>query len=388
MREHLTPGAQPPHARALRAADRRARAARARARLRASPSTQLHENLLTDFGADGVHRERSTHYHMIALRSFVGARENCRRFGVALPAELRRAAAPRLRVRPRLPPPRRHDPGALGQRHRRLHRAARRSPRGCSRATTCSTRRPSELRRRRLLRPARGRPLPDLRLRPARRRRPRPLRRAQRRGVGGRPRRWCMDPGRFTYAEGEPNLRHWFRGTAAHNTVTVDGADQTPYARCALLAAERRGDVPRPRHARRPRHPRRRGPQPGLRGRPPPPRDLRRRRATGSIEDALTGERAPPLRPALAPRRRTAHVPTAPCTAAPSRGARAIALEDGWISPAYGVRDAAPVVSAVATGASARASSRCSRRATRASLELDGDIAARRRATRSCSASG
>ena len=40
-----------------------------------------------------------------------------------------------------------------------------------------------------------------------------------------------LDPGRFTYAEGEPNLRHWFRGTAAHNTVTVDGTDQTPYAR-------------------------------------------------------------------------------------------------------------------------------------------------------------
>src|SRR3954469_7917996 len=44
----------------------------------------LHENLLTDFGVDGVHRERSPHYHLIALRSFVGARENCRRFGVAL----------------------------------------------------------------------------------------------------------------------------------------------------------------------------------------------------------------------------------------------------------------------------------------------------------------
>ena len=48
-------------------------------------SRQLHENLLADFGPDGVHRERSTHYHCIALRSFVGARENCRRFGVALP---------------------------------------------------------------------------------------------------------------------------------------------------------------------------------------------------------------------------------------------------------------------------------------------------------------
>ena len=52
----------------------------------APPVAELHDNLLTDFGADGVHRERSTHYHLIALRSFVGARENCRRFGVALPA--------------------------------------------------------------------------------------------------------------------------------------------------------------------------------------------------------------------------------------------------------------------------------------------------------------
>ena len=40
-----------------------------------------------------------------------------------------------------------------------------------------------------------------------------------------------VDPGRYSYAEGDPNWRHWFRGTAAHNTVTVDGADQTPYAR-------------------------------------------------------------------------------------------------------------------------------------------------------------
>ena len=68
-----------------------------------------------------------------------------------------------------------------------------------------------------------------------------------------------LDPGRFTYAEEEPNLRHWFRGTAAHNTVTVDGADQTPYARgrSSLPSAEARflgrDD------ARRARHPRGRG---------------------------------------------------------------------------------------------------------------------------------
>jgi hypothetical protein len=40
-----------------------------------------------------------------------------------------------------------------------------------------------------------------------------------------------VDPGRYTYAEGDPNWRHWFKGTAAHNTVTVDGLDQQPYRR-------------------------------------------------------------------------------------------------------------------------------------------------------------
>jgi hypothetical protein len=31
-------------------------------------------------------------------------------------------------------------------------------------------------------------------------------------------------------------------------------------------------------------------------------------------------------------------------------GARSVSLEEGWISPRYGVREPAPVVSAVATG--------------------------------------
>jgi hypothetical protein len=38
-----------------------------------------------------------------------------------------------------------------------------------------------------------------------------------------------VDPGRYTYADNE--WRHWFKGSAAHNTVTVDGLDQTPYRR-------------------------------------------------------------------------------------------------------------------------------------------------------------
>ena len=62
---------------ALPASTRR-RAARLRAgRARAQPDS--------DFRPDGVHRESSTHYHLIVLRSFVGARENARRFGLELP---------------------------------------------------------------------------------------------------------------------------------------------------------------------------------------------------------------------------------------------------------------------------------------------------------------
>ena len=36
------------------------------------------------------------------------------------------------------------------------------------------------------------------------------------------------------------------------------------------------------------------------------------------------------------------------------RGARSVALEAGWVSPEYGVKHAAPVVSAVAVGRTAR----------------------------------
>ena len=40
-----------------------------------------------------------------------------------------------------------------------------------------------------------------------------------------------VDPGRFTYCDDPPHWRRWFKSTAAHNTVTVDGLDQTPYRR-------------------------------------------------------------------------------------------------------------------------------------------------------------
>ncbi|MEZ5376604.1 MAG: alginate lyase family protein [Acidimicrobiales bacterium] len=43
--------------------------------------------------------------------------------------------------------------------------------------------------------------------------------------------RIAVDPGRFTYADGPDGWRRWFKGTQAHNTVCVDGLDQTPYRR-------------------------------------------------------------------------------------------------------------------------------------------------------------
>ena len=43
-----------------------------------------------------------------------------------------------------------------------------------------------------------------------------------------------VDPGRYTYAD--TTWRHWFKGSAAHNTVTIDGLDQTPYRPAAPKA--------------------------------------------------------------------------------------------------------------------------------------------------------
>ena len=196
-----------------------------------------------------MHRERSTHYHMIALRSFVGARENCRRYGVALPRgfdeRLSRACDFALHMqRPDGTIPALSD-SDTGDYAELLELAARLLAR-------------DELRRR----PAGPASFEDGGYF---------VQRAGDRylifdcgplGDGGHghydalsieawagDRALVLDPGRFTYAEGEPNLRHWFRGTAAHNTVTVDGTDQTPYARSrsSLPSAEARSSAARRR---------------------------------------------------------------------------------------------------------------------------------------------
>jgi hypothetical protein len=164
-----------------------------------------------------------------------------------------------------------------------------------------------------------------------------------------------VDPGRFTYAEGVPNLRHWFRSTAAHNTVTVDGLDQTPYARGMNRGAVARGeflgrttacgvDV--------------------LRGRASSPcYDATHTRtvvfvdhAYWVVEDLLEAAQCHryDLRFHLAPDADGATLLEGADVSAPGLvlvldGADDVVLEPGWVAPAYGVKQRAPVVSAVRT---------------------------------------
>jgi hypothetical protein len=212
---------------------------------------ELHRNLLEDVWPDGVHRECSTHYHHVALRSFLGARENARRFGLVVPD----GYDDRLRLACRV---------AL-----HLHR-----PDGVIPALSDAD---EEDHTDLLLLADRLLGMPELRWAatagahgtPAAERNvsfPCAGYVVQRSGWGERAaayadERWLVldagplgdgghghydalhfeayayghglvvDPGRYTYSESGPNWRRWFKGTAAHNTVTVDGLDQTPYRR-------------------------------------------------------------------------------------------------------------------------------------------------------------
>jgi hypothetical protein len=212
---------------------------------------QLDENLSTDFRDDGVHVEASTHYHLIVLRSFLGVWVNARRFGAQLPAGFDRRLARALdfavhchRPDGGIPALSDADGGSYAE---LLALAAEELGRpDCAYVATRGSR-GMPPRERNVSFPAAGYHV-------------------QRSGWGGADRRFederflmfdcgplgdgghghydllsvelaaagrplVLDPGRYTYHEGGPNLRHWFKGTAAHNTVCVDGLDQTGYRR-------------------------------------------------------------------------------------------------------------------------------------------------------------
>jgi hypothetical protein len=349
--------------------------------LRELAMAELHRNLLTDVRADGVHREHSTHYHLIALRSFLGARENARRFGLdfapGYDQQLGRACDFALHC---------HRPdgtiAALSDSDSArygdlLELAADLLGRKDLRYAATAGRHGSPPRDRNVSfaeagyhvqRSGWGRggrayaderflifdcgPLGDgghghydvLSVEIA---------------GGGRP--LVVDPGRHTYDEQDPNLRRWFKGTAAHNTVVVDGLDQVPYR----PGKPKEGTTPTAwlleRHG-----------APGLdvvRGQVLSTRyeAVHTRRITfvadeyWLIEDRLTGERPHryDLRFHLAPeawdhvdvqRHGDAHVVRAPGLALVLAGDLAPVIEPGWVAPRYGVKLRAPVVSVVVDG--------------------------------------
>ena len=350
---------------------------------------ELHANLLADVRPDGVHREQSTHYHCIVLRSFLGARENARRFGLSLPdgydEHLARACEFAMHVhRPDGTIPALSDSDS-GDYADLLELAADLLDREDLRWAATAGRAGAAPARRHASFPHggyhvqrsgwgdRGRPFADerflifdcgplgdgghghydlLNVEIA---------------AGGRP--LVVDPGRFTYDEQDPNLRHWFKGTAAHNTVVVDGLDQTPYR----AGKPNRGTIARGRLVER-------HSAPGL--------DVVEGEAESTcydavhtrriafvadeywvVEDRLTarGPHRYDLRFHLASdawervaveRRDGAHVVRAPGVAlvlatGGARGAAAPVIEPGWVAPAYGVRQPAPVISVVADGAAA-----------------------------------
>src|SRR5581483_4801956 len=169
--------------------------------------------------------------------------------------------------------------------------------------------------------------------------------------ANGRP--LIVDPGRYTYAVGEPDLRHRFKSTAAHTTVTVDGRDQTPYSR-----GRPKGPVAAARAGMRTRTAR----LDVLRGeaRSPSYEAVHARTilfvddAWWLVQDRLTGEitHEYDLRFQLASP--DAYVVgsrvVAPGLVLEIAGSDGITLETGWVAPSYGVRLPTAVVSARHSG--------------------------------------
>ena len=176
---------------------------------------------------------------------------------------------------------------------------------------------------------------------------------------GGHP--LVLDAGRFTYADDENGWRRWFKGTAAHNTVCVDGRDQTPY---------RPGKPKGPTSTARLAHVLSDGGVDAVVGATSSPcYDAIHTRTVALVNgerwvvhDRLRGESTHEYvaRWHLAPEaegtvdvacRRDDHVVEAAGVRLTVPGTCVdVTIEEGWISPTYGVKQRAPVVAVRAIG--------------------------------------
>lgn len=341
--------------------------------LRAFAAEELTRNLLEDILPDGVHREQSTHYHCIALRTFLGARQNAAQFGFVFPPaydeRLARACEFALHC---------HRPdGAIpafsdsdtGSYQDLLALAAELLDRPDFRYVATRGREGAAPR-------DRGASFPDGGYFMQRSGWGETRAFADERflmldcgplgagghghydllsieiSAGGRP--LIADPGRYTYSDEPPDWRRWFKGTAAHNTVLVDGLDQTPYRRSKPKGAPATGTLLG------------RWTGPGLdliAGEVTSPAyDARHRRSVlfvageyWLIHDRLTAPTAHhyDLRFHLTPEalgqthvvlHRGQWVVRAPGLRLVFEGATRPRLEQGWYAPEYGARQEAPVI--------------------------------------------
>jgi hypothetical protein len=338
----------------------------------------LYQNLLTDVRPDGVHREHSTHYHMMVLRSYLGARVNASRFGLSFPRDyderLERACEFAMHChRPDGGIPTLSDSDA-GNYSDLLQLASSLFSRPDFLYAATSGAQGVQPEKRYVSFPDAGYyiersgwgkgktpferesflifdcgPLGDgghghydiLNVEIA---------------GGGKP--LIIDPGRYTYSEHPPNLRHWFKGTAAHNTVCVDGLDQVAYRR-----GKPKKPLPEARLIER-------WSAPGFdflcgMAQSPGYEVIHTRRIFYIADeywiicDSLAGERPHQfdLRFHLSPDAWERVQISGSTVRAPgltlvfSHGSR-LRIEPGWFAPLYGVKENAPVISAVIDGTS------------------------------------
>jgi Heparinase II/III-like protein/Heparinase II/III N-terminus len=215
---------------------------------------QLGENLLTDVWADGVHRECSTDYHCIVVRSFLGALANARAAGLDLPDGYVEHVSLALDFALHIQRPDGLTPSfsdgdvvdfrqllALGAElldRDDLRWAATGGEAGTPPAHVDATFAVGGYLTARSGWGATSTAYGDERFM---------LMDTGPIGDGGHGHydqlsielyahghSFVVDPGRYTYAD--TPLRRWFKGSAAHNTVTIDGLDQTPYRHSAPKA--------------------------------------------------------------------------------------------------------------------------------------------------------